>query len=308
MTRTARVPPNATAQWGTDMFLNRLLPIAAMQEVAIKFATDVAVPWDIVQGEPHPDHPEDGELYVKDPETGEWHIWPHDLRDTDSRYYRTRPDENGEQGRVSGRMLANDLVQSTLSAATPLLFGLVPLFTLAILAVHFSFFLAAVPALLLLITLGVLAVSTEKFGWVMTAGLSAALPLMSLGLVHAPLAMSGLMSGDLTSIAALVPLIFIVGLAFLFGSKREARWVVGIFLGIAVLLAISAFLPPILRPLVLLLPSCGLPVAWGWSQMMQRIVHLDWQGKWATWEDSANGTYHIEARKAQTYRAAREQA
>jgi hypothetical protein len=288
--------------------LNFFLDIDAMQEAACQRATEVAEPWDILQGQPHPDHPDDGELYIQDPQTGEWYVWPHDLRDTDSRYYRTQPDEDGHQGRVSGRMLANDLVQSSASAATPVLFGLIPLFTLVLLVVHGSLLLSAIPGLLLLITLGLISTSTDKWTWTVASGLCVVLPLLSLGLIHTPVGLSSLMRGDFSSMAALVPLALIVGLAFLFGSRREARLVVGVLLGLAVLLGITAFLPPILRPLVLLLPACALPVGWGYSLEMQRIVHLEWQAQYVTWEDSANGTHHIEARRAQTLRAAKEQA
>lgn len=288
--------------WLDRIKLNRFLDIEGMQDAAIAFAESIGTRWDVIQGKRKPDQADDDdELYVQD-EKGNWKVWPHDLRDVVSRFYRTAPDENGNQGSVAGRLLSKDLLMGASSSATPLLFGLVPLFTFLIVLLHFSMTLTVLPALALLLTLAMISISCESIGWALVAALGAALPLMSLGLVHLS-GLSNLNPGNMTSMTALIPLGLVLGLAFLFGSKREARISVGAFVGVSLLLGITAFLPPLLRPVVLLLPSAWLGTYWSYLQMSQRAAHLQWQKKIVSWEDSANGTFHIEARKAQTLRA-----
>lgn len=288
--------------WLDRIKLNRFLPIETMQDVAIAFAESIGTRWDVIQGQRKPDQADDDdELYIQD-EEGNWKVWPHDLRDIVSRFYRTKPDENGNQGSVAGRLLSKDLLLGAPSSATPLLFGLVPIFTFLIVLVHFSVALTVLPALALLATLSMIAISCENAGWTVVAGLGAALPLMSLGIVH--LSGFGNVNPDnFLSTTALIPLGLIVGLAFLFASKREARISVVAFLGVSLLLGISTVLPPLVRPVILLLPSAWLGTYWAYGQMSQRAAHLQWQKKICGFEDSANGTFHISARKAQTLRA-----
>lgn len=285
--------------------LNRWLPIDKMQDAAIAFAESIGTRWDLIQGRRKPDQADDDdELYIQD-EKGQWKIWPYDLRDIVSRFYRTAPDENGQQGSVAGRLLSKDLLMGAPSSATPLLFGLVPFFTFLILLVHGSLALSLLPILALLVTLSMIAISCENAGWAIVSGLCAALPLVSVGLVH--LAGLGNVNADnILSQATLIPLGVIVGLAFLFGSKREARLSVGALLAVALLLGLTAFLPPLVRPLVLLLPGAWLGTYWSYIQMSQRAAHLQWQKKMCGWENSPNGTFHIAARKTQTLRAVKD--
>lgn len=274
--------------------LNRFLPIEDMAEDSREHARDNCTRWDVIQGQEKPDQAEDDdEEYVQNGK-GEWKVWPHDLRDVRSRFYRTRPDAQGNQGSTAGRMLSQDLLMGSPSSATGLLFAAIPLFSLLTVALAPSP-LAFIPALALLATLGMLMISTG--GWAILAALGAALPLATLALPD-PAKIAD-PTTFLESSKVLIPLGLVLGMAFMFGSLRHARLAVGAFVGVGFVLGLSMILPEVLRPLVLALPSAWCGTLWSSSLLFQRAAHLQWQKKIANWEDSANGTFHIEARKAQ---------
>lgn len=292
--------------------LNRFLPIQKMQEDAIAFARSIGTRWDIIQGERKPDQADDDdELYVKD-EDGNWKIWAWDLRDVKSRFYRTAPDADGNQGSVAGRLLSQDLLMGSPSSATGLLFAAIPFFSLLTVlflpsADHLrtasggDFLLPFVTAMGMVITLVMLFITTV--GWAFGAAILGALPLMSLALPDD--------MGDptklLASSAVLIPMGLALGAAFLFGSLRHARTTFLAILGVAFVLMLSMILPPYLRPLVLALPSAWCGTMWSSTLMIHRTAHLQWQEMVCGYEKSANGLFHIAARKAQTLRAAKEQ-
>ena len=285
--------------------LNRWLPIKKMQEDAIAFARSIGTRWEIIQGKRKPDQADDDdELYVQD-ENGKWKIWAWDLRDVKSRFYRTAPDADGNQGSVAGRLLSQDLLLGAPSSATGLLFAAIPLFSLLTVALWSTDFVV-LPALALLMTLAMLMISTGS-GWAILASVGAALPLASKLL---PTKLASSMSDPstmLSSTSALIPLGLILGASFLFGSLRHARWTFGAFFGVGFALSLSMVLPEYLRPLVLALPSAWCGTFWSSTLMTQRAAHLQWQEKVIGWEKSSNGLHHIDARKAQTLRAATEQ-
>ncbi|BFI96271.1 MAG: hypothetical protein RSP_17810 [Rhodanobacter sp.] len=290
----AKLVPESPSTGLAVIKLNRFLPIEPMGEDSRQFALDNGTRWDVTQGERKPDQDDDDdELYVQNAK-GEWVIWPHDMRDVRGRFYRTRPDAQGNQGSTAGRLLTQDFLMGSASSATGLLFAAVPLFSLLIVLLSNSA-LAILPVMALLATLSLLAISTG--GWAIVAAVGAALPLVALALpepsqLHDPTSFLG-------SSKFFIPVGVVLGMAFLFGSLRHARLVVGGLLAVGVVLGLSIILPDILRPLVLALPSAWCGTLWSSSLMSQRAAHLQWQKKVASWEDSANGTFHIEARRAQ---------
>jgi hypothetical protein len=273
--------------------LNRFLDIEGMAEEGRQFALDNGTRWDVPQGQRKPDQSDDDdELYIQNSK-GEWKIWPHDMRDVRGRFYRTRPDAQGNQGSTAGNVLSQDFLMGSASSATGMLFAAVPLFSLLTVALAPSL-IAFVPALALLVTLSMIAISTG--GWAILAAIGAALPLATMALPNAqemnPISF-------LESSKVFIPLGIVMGGAFLFGTLRHARMTFGAFFGVGLALGLSMILPEILRPLVLALPSAWCGTLWSATQMSQRAAHLQWQKKICSYEDDAAGTFHIEARKAQ---------
>ena len=287
--------------------LGRWLDHAGMGKQALATAQSVATRWDVVQGQRKPGQdPNDPELYIQDPIDKEWRVWPHDLRDTRPRLYKTAPDpKTGRQGRVAGRILPDDLVSGSPSSAVPLLFAPVPFIAfLLYLGTAIGTPWLIVPALVLLgINLGFIANATRTLGtnWALLAGLSALLPMKTF--TDSVLGGTPSWSG-----ATLIPVAAIVGAALLFGGMRTARVTLGILIGVGLVLLASSCsaVPDIFQPAILLLPACALP--WGWSAQLRRArsIELVVYGTSCNWEDSSNGLGHIEARRAQTLRAAKE--
>lgn len=282
-----------------EKFHQRWPSIKAIQIQARKEADSIAVRWDVPQGERYPGQPkEDPELYIEI-EPGVWAIWPHDLRDTKPRLRLTAPDpETGEQGRVSGRMLPDDLLFGMPSSAIPILLALVPMAGLfLLLASNFGPWGYGVGLTVLGVVLAIVANATTGRWW-FAAAVAGCLPLLKGMDAMADVKDQGAMGIGVT-------LAIVVGLALLFGSKRDARVAVGGMLGLALTLFAAFHLPDFLQPFALSLPACALP--WGWAYWLDRTrgVELSVYGSACNYESSSKGLGHVNVRKSQTLRAAK---
>lgn len=282
--------------------LGRWLNHGEMGPKAKKAAMSIATRWDVVQGERKPGSTDATPGVVIE---GEWYEIPPDLRDTRPRLYRTAPDPvTGRQGRVSGRILPDDLVGGAPSSAVPLLFAFVPLIALVLfVGASIGTSLIVVPALLALgLCLAFIsnAAGAVGKGWVFLSLLAAFLPMKAF--------IDGALSTFLGAAGIWVGSVVIVVAALLFGGLRGARVTLGVLIGVAVVVMASGFAPELFKPVVLLMPACALP--WGWSFFLRRSrgIELAIYGTQCNWEDSANGLGHVEARQAQTLRAAKEYA
>jgi hypothetical protein len=278
--------------------------VLELRDQAYREADKIAVRWDVPQGTRYPGQPEeDKELYIE-VEPGVWAIWPHDLRDTKPRLRLTAPDPvTGEQGRVAGHLLPDDLLFGMPSSAIPILLALVPVAAMVLLLASVG---GPVGYLIGFIVLGCLLaiVSNATTGaWWLGAGCAACMPLLSGKSPLAVLNESGVPGG--APIAVGVALVFIVGLALLFAGKREARVAVGTALFLAITLAISSVVPAFLQPFVLSLPACALPWSWTYWIKRTRSVELSVYGAACNWESSGKGLGHVNVRKSQTLRAAK---
>lgn len=267
--------------------MSRWLPIKALQERAKKETLEVATRWDVPQG---PDVPED-------------------LRDTASRYFRTAPDAEGRQGRVASRMLAEDLLLGSWSPAIPLLFALIPIVTVLSLIISKVLMILALPVLIFIAT------STERWQNALVAAfLGIALPAIGVATLAGRGMLSMMPGGTMGVLLAgsggmsklLIPAAAIGLLIFLFAGLRGARKAVGWLLAIAVTFFIASMLPGPLRVLVLSLPGAALPAAWAITQAMERTYRLESQGKEAGFESSSKALSHIQGRKQQAERAAKD--
>ena len=317
--------------------LGRWLNHGEMGSKAKKAAMSIATRWDVEQGERKPGSTNATPGVVIE---GEWYEIPPDLRDTRPRLYRTAPDPvTGQQGRVSGRILPDDLVGGSPSSAVPILFAFVPLIALVLfMGASIGTSLIVVPALLALgICLAFISNATGAVGkgWVFLSLLAAFLPMKAF--IHGVQStvndasgpgVSTILGGagfhgalstvnDATGPGVSTFLgeagfwsgsVVIVVAALLFGGLRGARVTLGVLIGVAMVVMASGFAPELFKPMVLLLPACALP--WGWSFFLRRSrgIELAIYGTQCNWEDSANGLGHVEARRAQTLRAAKEYA
>ncbi len=284
--------------------LGRWLDHGQMGERAVQTAQSVATRWDVIQGERKPGQPDDDDTpYIKIGE--EWFPIPPDLRDTRPRLYRTAPDPvTGRQGRVAGRILPDDLVSGSPSSAVPILFAAVPFVGFLIYCASALDSIGVIAPVLgvLGLLLAFISNATQSVGkgWVLLSALAALLPLKTL----TDHALS--MTGDWDSVGFAVKAGVIVGLALLFGGLRNARTAVGGLLLLAIVLLLSSVAPDALKPAVLLIPACALPWAWAFFLRRARGIELAVYGTTCNWEDSANGLGHVDARRAQTLRAAKE--
>lgn len=277
----------------------------SMGRHALQEATSIATRWDVVQGQRKPNQdPSDPELYIQD-ENGAWVIWPHDLRDTRPRLYRTAPDPvTGKQGRVAGRILPDDLVGGSPSSAIPFLFAFVSVVSLALLMSSYVGLTWVAPALTLGVLLAVIASATGGAKWGFMSGLAALVPLtLHTGLLSEASAMGAASMGSTTT---LIQVGGLIGLTLLFGGLRSARVTLGVALGFALTFFAAAHAPAFFQPFLLLLPACALPWAWTFALKRSRAIELTIYGTMCNWEDSNNGLGHIQARRAQTLRAAKE--
>lgn len=270
-------------------------------------AKSIATRWDVEQGNRKPGSNDATPGVVIE---GEWYEIPPDLRDTRPRLYRTAPDPvTGRQGRVSGRILPDDLVGGAPSSAVPLLLAFIPFVALMLFwAVSIGSALLVVPTVILLgVSMAFIANATSTSGksWAFMSLLAALLPLKTITDALLKQALGG---GGYGSTASIVAMAAIVGVALLFGGIRAARATTGVVLGVLLTLFLADQVGELLKPAILLAPACALP--WGWSFYLRRSrgIELAIYGTTCNWEDSDNGLGHIEARRAQTYRAALEYA
>ncbi|KRE90838.1 hypothetical protein ASG87_01495 [Frateuria sp. Soil773] len=262
-------------------------------------ALNLATRWDVPQGQRKPDQdPADKELYIE-AKKGVWAVLAHDMRDIKGRFYRTKPDPiTGQQGRVAGHMLQEDLVLGAFPASIPLLFGLLSL--LGVLNVLVAHTWVTLPISAAILALGVLiATATEKFTWGCVAVFLAGV-LPALGYTMAAVRVMQMINSG-----GRIPLIIggvVVALAVLYGGLRGARIMVGSLVGLMVVLLIAAHVPAILKPVVLALPGALLPAFWAISEDLRRAKRLAVQGR-HSFEFSSLPLKHIEGRAAQAKRA-----
>jgi hypothetical protein len=279
--------------------MGRWLGIGEQISRAKTEALNLATRWDVPQGQRKPGQDKaDKEIYIE-AKKGVWRVLAHDLRDIKGRFYRTKPDPvTGQQGRVAGHMLQEDLVLGAFSVSIPVLFGLLSI--LGVLNILFGGSLLVVPVSLAMFALAALIISaTEKLNWgVMAIFLAGVLPwlgqIMSSG---NPMQMFG---GGVQ-----MPLVIggsFVGAGVLYGGLKGARVVVGAVFGIALVIVSASHTPLLIRPLVLSLPGALLPAVWALSEDMRRAKRLAAQGK-HSFEASSLPLAHIEGRFEQSRRA-----
>lgn len=282
---------------------------------AVQTAQSIATRWDVVQGERKPGQADDDDTpYVQI--EGEWYEIPPDLRDTRPRLYRTAPDPvTGRQGRVAGRILPDDLVSGSASSAVPVLFAFVPFLALLL------FWGAAIGTSLILVPAGLAlgvclafianATSTSGKSWAFLSLLAALLPMKALtdGVLGKITSGAPAIFGTAFGAASFTSgMIFITAISFLYGGLRAARVTLGVLIGVAVVVMLSGHVPDLIKPAVLLAPACALPWGWAFFLRRQRGIELAVYGTTCNWEDSANGLSHVDARRAQTLRAAKDYA
>lgn len=257
--------------------LARLLPIQGLQDQALAEAISLSTRWDVPRGNEVPE----------------------DLADINGRYFRTSPDANGRQTRISGRMLVDDLHTGSASAAIPIIFGLMAV--AGILAVMLGKPWAFIPLVPLLFLVGTSTNGKGGLIWAI-ASVVLAVGLPALGQVGLG-SISLLKSGGATPLICVAALI---GGALLFGGLRGARMLLQSIAALAAVIGIAALTPVALRPFVLALPACLLPVLWSETQVFARGRLLEAQGRKATFEDTERPVKHVEGRKQQAERAAKD--
>lgn len=258
--------------------LARLFPIQRIQDQALSEAISLSTRWDVPRGD----------------------LVPEDLADINGRYYRTMPDANGRQSRISGRMLAQDLHTGSASAATSIIFGLMAI--MGVLAVMIGKPWAFIPLIPLLFLIGTATNGKGGLIWaVASAVLAVGLPTLGqVGLGSISLLKSG--GGATWLIAVGVAM----GAALLFGGVRGIRMILMSAFGVAVCIGAAALAPVVLRPFVLAVPACLLPYLWSKAQEFTRGRLLEAQGRKAAFEDSERPVKHVEGRKQQAERAAKD--
>jgi hypothetical protein len=280
--------------------MGRWLGIGEQISRAKTEALNLATRWDVPQGQRKPGQDKaDKEIYIE-AKKGVWRVLAHDLRDIRGRFYRTTPDPvTGQQGRVAGHMLQEDLVLGAFSVSIPLLFGLLSIFGVLNILVGGS--ALVLPLSLIMLMLTVLIVSaTEKVTWgVIAVFLAAGLPWLGTLMSGSgnPLGMFG---GGAT-----LPLVLggsCIAAGVLYGGLKGARMVVGAFFGVVLVIFAASHTPALIRPLVLSLPGALLPAFWAISEEMRRAKRLALQGR-LSFEASSLPLSHIEGRLEQSRRA-----
>jgi hypothetical protein len=266
----------------------RLLP-AQLKDLAKAEAKAITTRWDVPSG---PDVPED-------------------LRDIVGRYFRTAPDALGHQGKIAGRMLAEDLVQGSFSPAIPVLFALVPVLAMLMVYTHTNV-LGLVFGALMVANLFFIATATERKMWALAAAIfGVLLPLASGSLQHTGSAALGAMvpgvSVGFVSVGAVMASIsMVVILTFLMAGLRATRVAIGVMFGLMVIMGLSELVWDWAKPAVLAIPGCLLPIAWSTYEDWVRSKRLAMQDLMSTFESGAKPLNHIEARKQQAEKAAKD--
>jgi hypothetical protein len=276
-----------------------------LKQQALKAADAIAVRWDVPQGQRYPGQPaDDKELYIE-VEPNVWAIWPHDMRDTRPRLRLTAPDpETGEQGRVSGRLLPDDLLFGIPSSAIPVLLALVPVAAMVLLVGSYLGPMGYGIGLLVMGALLAIVSNATSNSWWVAAGITACLPLLK-G-VNPWSSLSSLPGGTWAASGVSLAVVgLIVGLALLFAGKREARMAIGAMLLLVLTLVAAVHVPEFLQPFVLSLPACALPWTWSYWLERTRTVELSVYGAACNWESQDKGLGHVKVRQAQTLRAAK---
>lgn len=233
---------------------------------------------------------------------------PEDLRDIVGRYFRTAPDAQGRQDKIAGRMLAEDLVAGSFSPAIPLLFGLVPV--LAMLMVYTSGIFALMFGALMVVDLVFIATATERKMWALAAAVfGVVLPLASGSLQHTgSAALGALVPGGGGLVTVFGPVAVVTLLVFLMAGLRATRVAIGVMLGLMAIMGLSEIVWDWAKPGVLAVPGCLLPVAWATYEDWVRSKRLAMQDLLSTFESGAKPLNHIEARKQQAEKAAKDKS
>jgi len=277
-------------------------------EVAERHARSLAIRWDVPQGD----------------DTTE------DLRDVQSRYTLTAPDESGRQQRVGGTMKPDDMHEGYYSEAIPLLFMMMPILAMiasvsyAVSDGHgFLLLLMFAACAAMVVIMSCISTSTKSMKW---AGASA---LLSLGL---PALVAGMQSGNsnpgaaqasqvgvdmlpkLFSIAksqgpaGLIVLAALGALLVFFGAKREKRAVLGGAAALVVDIYVASIVWPWLSGLVLAIPGLSLGYLWARTLEEDRAFDLTKQGNASNWEASKWVVAHILGRRKQAAQAKKDDA
>lgn len=271
--------------------LGFLIPLDRIVTNASAEARSLSARWDV---------PQANKQGLFDAGGGEMLPLHEDLRDRQGRYIQTAPDEHGRQYRVAGRMLAEDLGAGSSSSATPLLLGLFSM--LSMLTVMLPSGLRILTGLAALCVLALIGPATGKMKWMGLAVIFAfVLPLAGAGGASG---FGPIMRGGMVPMAGAAGLVAII--AFVMAGMAGVRSVLFSILGIVIVLAASAAVPPSLAPVIMALPGALLPIIWAVSERRERVIRLLLQGRVASGEDAGIAHSHIPARLTQAKNAARD--
>lgn len=276
---------------GIKSILGFVIPLDRIVTEASAEARSLSARWDV---------PQANKAGLFDAGGGEMLPLHEDLRDRQGRYIQTAPDEHGRQYRVAGRMLAEDLGAGSSSSATPLLLGLFSM--LSMLTVMLPGGLCILTGLAALCVLALIGPATGKMKWMGLAVIFAfVLPLAGTGGASG---FGSVLRGGMVPMACAAGLVAII--AFVMAGMAGVRSVLFSILGIVIVLAASATVPPSLAPVVLALPGALLPIIWAVSERRERVVRLLLQGQVASGEDAGIAHSHIPARLTQAKNAAKD--
>jgi hypothetical protein len=272
-------------------------------DAAGRRAQSLAIRWDVPQGD----------------DTTE------DLRDVQSRYTLTAPDESGRQQRVGGTMKPDDMHEGYYSEAIPLLFMLMPILGMIAFVSSAgsdgqggSTLLKVAACAAMVVIMSCIATATKSMKWAFSsAALSLGLPLLVAGMQSGNTNPGSAQQNVLSSLidlaksqgsTGLIVLAALGGVLFYFGGKRDKRGLLG---GGAALIAdvyVASIVWPWLSGIVLALPALCLGYLWARDLEYDRAFDLTKQGNASNWEASKWVTAHIPGRRKQAIQAKKDDA